>query len=41
VHGRNKNANKILIEKFEGKVPFRILAHRWDDNIKMDIRGTL
>jgi hypothetical protein len=29
---------KILIGKPEGKRSFRIPRHRWEDNIKMDLK---
>jgi hypothetical protein len=35
-----RNAYNVLVEKPEGKTPFRILWHRWEDNIRMDIRET-
>jgi hypothetical protein len=33
-----ENAFRILIGKLEGKRPFRRPRHRWEDNIKMDLR---
>jgi hypothetical protein len=38
--GKIINAHKILIWKPEGKRPVGRPRHRWDDNIKMDLRGT-
>jgi hypothetical protein len=29
---------KILVRKPEGKRPLRRLRHRWEDNIKLDLR---
>jgi hypothetical protein len=36
--GVMKNAYKILLGKREGKRPFRRTWHRWEDNIKIDLR---
>jgi len=33
-----RNAYNILVVKPEGERPFRRPRHRWDDNIKMDLR---
>jgi hypothetical protein len=33
-----KNVYKILVEKPEGNKPLRRPRHRWEDNIKIDIR---
>jgi hypothetical protein len=33
-----KNAYRILVGKPEGKRPLRRPRHRWEDNIKMDLR---
>jgi hypothetical protein len=33
-----RNAYKVLVGKSEGKRPFVILRHRWEDNIKMDVK---
>jgi hypothetical protein len=38
VHGEVRNAYKILIGKPKGKRPFGRPRHRWEDNIKMDLR---
>jgi len=31
---------KILVSKPEGKKPLRRHRHRWEDNIKMDLKET-
>jgi len=36
--GKMKNAYKILVGKPEEKRPLRELRHRWEDNIRMDLR---
>jgi hypothetical protein len=33
-----RNAYKILVRKPEGKRPFRRPRHKWEDNIRMDLR---
>jgi hypothetical protein len=33
-----RNAHKILVRKPEGMRPFRRPRHRWEDNIRMDLR---
>jgi hypothetical protein len=33
-----RNAYKILVGKPEGKSPLGRPRHRWEDNIKMDLR---
>jgi hypothetical protein len=39
VHTREmRNVYKILVGKPEGKRPLRRPRHRWEDNIKMDLR---
>jgi hypothetical protein len=38
--GQVRNVHKILIRIPEGKGPFRIPRCRWEDNIKVDIKGT-
>jgi hypothetical protein len=35
-----RNAYKILVGKPEWKRPFRRPRHRWEDNIRMDLRET-
>jgi hypothetical protein len=34
-----RNAYTILVRKPEGKRPLRRLKNRWEDNIKMDVKG--
>jgi hypothetical protein len=36
--GENRGAYSILMRKPEGGRPFGRPRHRWDDNIKMDLR---
>jgi hypothetical protein len=36
--GKKKNAYNILVGKREGKRPLGQPRHRWEDNIKMDLR---
>jgi hypothetical protein len=36
--GERKGAYKALAEKPEGRVPLGRPRHRWEDNIKMDLR---
>jgi hypothetical protein len=36
--GDMRNVYKILVEKHEGKIPLTRPRHRWDDNIRMDLR---
>jgi hypothetical protein len=36
--GETRNAYKILVGKPEGKRPLQRLRHRWDNNIRMDLR---
>jgi hypothetical protein len=36
--GEMRNGYKILVEKHEGKRLLRRPRHRWDNNLKMDIR---
>jgi hypothetical protein len=38
-HGETINANNILIGKSKGRRPVGRSRHRWEDNIKMDLRG--
>jgi len=35
-----RNVDKILVGKPEGKRPHRRSGHRWEDNIRMNIRET-
>jgi hypothetical protein len=36
--GENRNAYRILVGKPEGKRPLGRHRHRWEDNIRMDVR---
>jgi hypothetical protein len=36
MHGKKKNAYRILVGKPEGKRPLGRARHRWEDNIEMD-----
>jgi hypothetical protein len=36
--GENRNSYRILVRMPEGKRPLRRPTHRWEDNIKMDLR---
>jgi len=36
--GEMRNAYNILVGKPEGKRPLRRTGHRWENNIRMDIR---
>jgi hypothetical protein len=33
-----RNAYRVLVGKPEGKIPLGRHRHRWEDNIKMDLR---
>jgi hypothetical protein len=35
-----RNTYKILVAEPEGERPFRRTRHRWEDNIKTDLRET-
>jgi hypothetical protein len=35
-----RNAHSILVGKPEGKRQLRIPRHRWEDNIRMNLRET-
>jgi hypothetical protein len=37
--GKRRNAYKIFIGKPEGKKPLVITGRKWEDNIRMDLRG--
>jgi hypothetical protein len=36
--GEKRNVYRILVGKPEGNIPLRRPRHRWEDNIKMDLR---
>jgi hypothetical protein len=36
--GKRRGANRVLVEKPEGKRPFGRWGHRWEDNIKIDLQ---
>jgi hypothetical protein len=36
--GKKRNAYRILLRKPEGKRPLGRPRHRWEDNIRMDLR---
>jgi len=38
--GKMRNAYKILVRKLIGKKPLRRPRHRWEGNIRMDLRET-
>jgi len=38
--GEMRNACKILVRKPEGMRPLRRCRHTWEDNIRMDLRGS-
>jgi hypothetical protein len=37
-NGEKRKAYRILVEKPEGKRPLGRPGHRWEDNIRMDLR---
>jgi hypothetical protein len=39
-HGEKRNAYSVLVGKSEGKRLLGRIRPRWEDNIKMDLRGT-
>jgi hypothetical protein len=39
MHGQMRNVYKTLVGKPEGRRPVRRPRHRWENNIKMDLRG--
>jgi hypothetical protein len=41
MHGEKRNAYGVLVGKEEGKRPVGRPRHRWEDNIKMDLRETV
>jgi hypothetical protein len=36
--GEMQNVYKILVSKTEGKRPCERFRHRWEDNVRMDLR---
>jgi hypothetical protein len=38
--GEKRTAYRIMVRKPEGKRPLGRTRHRWEDNIKMDLRET-
>jgi hypothetical protein len=36
--GEVRNAYRILVRKPEGKRPLRRFRHRWEDNVRMDLK---
>jgi hypothetical protein len=36
--GEMRNVSKILVGRPEGKTPLGRPRHRWEDNIRMDLR---
>jgi hypothetical protein len=38
-NGEKRNAQRILVGKPKGKRPLETPRRRWEDNIKMDLRG--
>jgi hypothetical protein len=36
--GEKKNAYRILVGKLEGRSPLGRPRHRWEDNVRMDLR---
>ena len=36
--GEDRGVNRVLVGKPEGKRPLGRTKHRWEDNIKMDLR---
>jgi hypothetical protein len=38
MHGRLTNPYKILVKKPDGKIPSGRSRHRWEDNIRMNLR---
>jgi hypothetical protein len=39
--GKGRGIYRILVGRTEGKRPLERLRHRWEDNIKMDLRETV
>jgi hypothetical protein len=38
--GEDRGVYGVLVGRFEGKRPLRRPRHRWEDNIKLDLRET-
>jgi hypothetical protein len=38
-HEKKRNAYRILVGKPQGKIPLGRPRRRWEDNIRMDLRG--
>jgi hypothetical protein len=38
--GEGRGAYRVLVGRPEGKRPLGRPRHRWEDNIKLDLRGT-
>jgi hypothetical protein len=36
--GKKKGACRVLVKKPEVKIPLERLRHRWEDNIKVDLK---
>jgi hypothetical protein len=36
--GEGRGVHRVLVEKLEGKRPLGRPRHRWEDNIKLDLR---
>jgi hypothetical protein len=36
--GERRGAHRVLVGKPEGRRPYGRLRHRWEDNIKIDLR---
>jgi hypothetical protein len=36
--GERRGAYRVLVGKPKGKIPLKRPRHRWEDNIKMDLR---
>jgi hypothetical protein len=39
-NGKKRNAYRILVVEKERNIPLERRRRRWEDNIKMDLRGT-
>jgi len=38
-NGEKRNAHRVLVGKVEGRRPIGIPRHRWENNIKVNIKG--